>query len=415
MNVVIVSESDTAGAGRASYRLHQGLCDIGTNSQMVVQVKRSGSPTVLTPQNRMSSIIAKTRVRGHLDALPLSLSRNRPKPKPYSLQWLPGFVSDRVNNLKPDIVNLHWVNFGYFRLEAIAKIKAPIVWTLHDMWALTGGCHYSGQCDGYKFSCGKCPPLSSNREWDLSRWVWQRKSKAWQNTNFTIVAPSNWLAKCAQNSSLFQGSRIEVIPNGLDITKYKPVNRQEARQWLGLPSDKKLLLFGAVNALSDARKGFDLLKRALTDLSHSEWGNRLELLVFGSDNPSELADLPLKSHCIGKLSDDIALALIYAAADAFIAPSREDNLPNTVMEALACGTPCVAFDIGGMADMIEHEGNGFLARPFEIEDLSKGVTWILENEERHQRLGQQARKKVEAEFSYERQAKQYLSLFKDLT
>ena len=413
MNVVIVSESDTAGAGRASYRLHEGLCGIGVDSKMLVQVKRSGHPTVLTPKNRASSIIAKTRVRGHLDALPLTLYRNR-YTAPYSLHWVPDLVSHRVRNLTPDIVNLHWVSFGYLRLETIARIKSPIVWTLHDMWALTGGCHYSGSCDGYKFSCGKCPALGSDKNWDLSRWVWQRKSRLWRDQDITIVTPSHWLAKCAKNSSLFQGSRIEVIPNGLDTAKYRPANREAARQWLGLPSDKKLLLFGAVNALSDSRKGFDLLKQALTKLSQSEWGDRIELLVFGSDNPAELADLPLKSHCIGKLNDDISLSLIYAVADAFIAPSREDNLPNTVMEALACGTPCIAFDIGGMADMIEHEKNGYLAKPFETEDLAKGVTWVLGDEARHQALSQQAREKVETEFSSEKQAKRYLSLFKDL-
>jgi len=169
-----------------------------------------------------------------------------------------------------------------------------------------------------------------------------------------------------------------------------------------------------MNATSDRRKGFHLLQPALQSLSKFGWHDRTELVVFGSSQPSNQADLGFKSHYFGKLGDDISLALVYAAADVFVAPSIQDNLPNTVMEAIACGTPCVGFNIGGMPDMIEHQQNGYLAKPYEIEDLAQGIAWVRENPERHQKLSRRAREKTEQEFTLELQARRYLSLFTEI-
>ncbi|HBK62697.1 MAG TPA: glycosyl transferase, partial [Cyanobacteria bacterium UBA11166] len=308
-------------------------------------------------------------------------------------------------------INLHWINQGYTQIETLAKFKQPLVWSLHDMWAFTGGCHYNKDCDRYTISCGACPQLGSTKDWDISRWVWQRKTKAWKNLNLTVVALSSWLANCARESSLFQDLPIEVIPNGINSNKYRPINQQIAREVLNLPQDKQLILFGSLKATSDKRKGFHLLQPALQDLSKSGWYNRLELVIFGAERPENPPEFGFNTHYLGTLSDDLSLALVYSAANVFVLPSVQDNLPNTIMEAIACGTPCVAFNIGGMPDLIEHQQNGYLAQPYKIEDLAQGIAWVLENEERHQKLSFRAREKVEQEFTQEIQGSRYVSLF----
>jgi glycosyltransferase involved in cell wall biosynthesis len=244
--------------------------------------------------------------------------------------------------------------------------------------------------------------------------VWQRKLKAWKNLNLTIVTPSYWLAKCSGASSLLQNARIEVIPNGIDTEIFKPVQRFIARTILGLPQNKRLILFGAIEPTSNIRKGFHLLQPALKKLSQSDWVDRVELVVFGASKPKNVPDFGFKSNYLGKLNDDISLALVYAAVDLFVAPSLEDNLPNTIIESLACATPCVAFNIGGMPDMIEHQQNGYLAQPFDVEDLARGITWVLEDVERWQKLCDRSRQKVEQQFTLQIQAMNYLSLYKNI-
>jgi len=409
MKPLLISTSDiVGGAARAGYRLHQGLQSIDVDSQMLVQNKQSDDYTVICPVTKVDKGIGK--LKPTLDILPLQLYPQRDR-TPYSVQWLPDKLTEKVAQINPDVINLHWINGGYLKIETIAKFKKPIIWTLHDMWAFTGGCHYNGDCMNYTNSCGTCPQLHSNKQKDLSRWIWQRKARAWENLNLTVVTPSHWLAKCAASSSLLKDTRIEVIPNGLDTKQYKPVEKSVARSILGLPEDKQLILFGAMSATSDPRKGFNLLQSALQKLSQSEWTERVELVVFGSSQPKNPTELGFKSHYLGRLNDDISLSLVYAAADVFIAPSVQDNLPNTVMESLACGTPCVAFDIGGMCDMIDHQQNGYLAKPFNTDDLAKGIVWVLEDEERLRKLGSNSREKVEQNFPLEIQARKYLSIY----
>ncbi len=412
MKVLLVSHSDiNGGAARSAYRLHQGLHKIGIDSQMLVQEKLSDDKAVIAPSTKWEERISKSRVA--VDALPLKFYRQR-QDVTFSFQWLPDQVFPKIANFQPDIINLHWINKGYIQIETLAKFSQPLIWTFHDMWAFTGGCHYSQNCDRYTVSCGTCPQLGSSQSWDLSRWVWQRKAKAWKNLNLTVVTPSSWLAKCASSSSLFKDIRIEVIPYGLDTEKYKPINRQLAREILNLPQDKRLILFGSLYATRDKRKGFHLLQGALQELSQFGWQDSMELVIFGASQPANPPDFGFKTHYLGKLNDDISLALVYSAADVFVLPSVEDNLPNTILEAIACGTPCVAFNIGGMPDMIEHQKNGYLAQAYKIEDLAQGIAWVLEKEEIHHKLSYRAREKTEKEFTLENQAHRYLSLFNDI-
>ena len=414
MKIASLSTFDNqGGAARAAYRLHQGLNRIGVESWVLCQSKFSQDPKAIGAKTSSGIEQAKTGLRLTLDQLPLKRYKGKSK-QLFSPHWLPSNISDRVERLNPDLLNLHWISAGYLKIEALAKFKQPLVWTLHDMWSFTGGCHYNEDCDKYTANCGACPILSSTKETDLSRQIWQRKHKSWEDLNLTIVTPSRWLGDCAKASSLFGDRRVEVIPYGLDLETYRPIDRTTARNLLKLPQDKQLVLFLSLNATSDRRKGFQLLQPALQQLSNSGWQDKLELMVVGASQPENPPDLGFKAHYLGIMRDDLTLALAYSAADVFVAPSIQDNLPNTVLEAIACGTPCVAFKIGGMPDMVEHQANGYLASPFETEDLARGIGWVLEDGDRLQNLSTFARGKAEREFALEIQARRYQTLYQEI-
>ncbi|AFY32532.1 glycosyltransferase family 4 protein [Calothrix sp. PCC 7507] len=412
MKVLHISTSDMqGGAARAAYRLHKGLQNINVNSQMLVQEKSSDNRAVFAPEIRLFQGIERAKLT--FDALPLKFYTQR-KNTTFSLQWIPDRTASKVNQIDPDIINLHWVGAGFMQIESIAKLKRPLVVTLHDMWFFTGGCHVSGECDRYTISCGACPQLHSSQDWDLSRWVWERKAKAWKDLHPTIVSPSSWIAKCAGNSSLLKNLPIQVIPHGLDTQKYRPINQRVARELLNLPQDKQLILFGAIQATSDSNKGFHLLQSALRDLSKSSWQDKLELVIFGASQPNNPTDLGFKTHYLGHINDDLSLAVIYSAADVMIVPSIQESFGQTASESLACGTPVVAFNATGLKDIINHQQNGYLAIPYASEDLAAGIIWVLENQDRHQKLSLCAREKAEREFTLENQARQYLALFENI-
>jgi glycosyltransferase involved in cell wall biosynthesis len=412
MNVTLLSIADGKwGGARAAYRLLQGLGNIQTNAQMLVQSKFTADPQVIGPNQKLGRAIAK--VRSSIDGLPLTQYPQRQTPD-FSCQWLPDNLTAQIARLKPDILNLHWACAGYLQIETLARLPYPMVWTLHDMWAFTGGCHYNQTCENYTHTCGTCPQLDSTNPQDLSHWVWQRKQRAWANANLTIVTPSRWLADCARRSSLLQQHRIEVIANGIDLNQYTPQAKNEARQQLNLPSHKKLILFGAINAKSDDRKGFQLLQPALKVLAQMGWAKQADLVIFGANAPSQSLDLGFPTHYLGTLNSETALAQAYAAADVFVAPSIQDNLPNTVLEALACSTPAVAFAIGGMPDLIEHQRQGYLAQPFDIKDLAAGMAWVLADPERTAQLAAAARARAEQSFGLPQQAQRYRALFAEL-
>lgn len=398
------------GAARAAYRLHQGLKELGEDSRMLVQFKTSDDVTVMGSDTKVAKGVAL--LRPDLDSLPARFYSIQPG-NLFSSQWLPDFLPKSINSIQPDILHLHWICRGFMRIETLSKLKSPLVWTLHDSWAFTGGCHYPFECTRYTERCGVCPQLLSRKESDLSRRVWDRKQSGWRNVRIHIVTPSRWLAGCARSSSLFRNSRIDVIPNGIDTEIYKPVDKAFARKVLGLPDNRRLLLFGSANAAKDPRKGFQFLLPALERLRESRWHEKTELMVFGSSAFDGANQTGYKTRFFGTLHDDISLSLVYAAADAFIAPSMQDNLPNTVMEAMACGTPCIAFDIGGMPDMIDHRTNGYLAKPFDVDNLAGGIAWLLEDANRLGDLSRAAREKVAREYSLRFIAARYLDIYRE--
>lgn len=413
MKPLILNTSDIeGGAARAAYRLHKGLRSIGLDSQMLVQTKSSDDHTVVGPQTKIQKVFGM--IRPTLDSLFVQLY-----PKRDNVLFSPAVLANnnlvtKVKRLDSDVINLHWIAKGMLNPKTLKHFNKPLVWTLHDMWPFTGGCHYDSGCGRYQEACGKCPILKTSKNIDMSHWIWKRKEKAWKELDIVIVTPSHWLADCAKNSSLFHDFRIEVIPNGLDLNRFKPFDKHTAREILLLPQDKKLILFGAVNSTSDKRKGFQHLQLAMKNIYMNGWGNDFEVVVFGSSEPINSLELGLKIHYLGHLPGDIALSLLYAAADVMVVPSTQENLANTVMESLSCGTPCVAFNIGGMPDMIEHKHTGYLASPFNTEDLAKGIIWVLEDDERWKVLSLQARRKVEKEFDIQTVAKKYADLFEEI-
>ncbi|WP_373541658.1 glycosyltransferase family 4 protein [Chamaesiphon sp.] len=403
MKILHVSSFDlSGGAARSAYRIHRGLQEAGITSQMLVQFKSVTDQSVTTSEGKLLA-----RVRSFCNDLTLSNHSQ----SMFSSQWFPDAVASKVDGIDPDIVNINWICNGYLQIETLSKLKRPLIFTLQDMWSFTGGCHYSLGCDRYTISCGNCPQLQSHREADLSRSVWHRKAKSWKNLDLTVVAPSEWMATCARASSLFRDVRVEVIPFGLDTSVFKPIDPRIARELLNLPQAKQLVLFGAIDATGDTRKGFHLLQQALHHLLEKGWGDRIELVVFGASKPDKPLDLGFPVHYLGKLQDDLSLQIAYAAADVMIAPSIEEAFGQTASESLACGTPVVVFANTGLADIVDCHQNGYVAKYCDTADLARGIAWVLENSERHQRLRQAAREKAVREYAMQVQAHRYLSLF----
>jgi glycosyltransferase involved in cell wall biosynthesis len=398
------------GAARAAVRLLDGLCARGVDATLHVQKRNSDHPGVVGPATPGEK--AGARLRPLLDKLPLELRRTTPRGL-FSPAWVGGGLPSGARRRKPDIVNLHWVAQGFVSIPDVRRLSIPLVWTLHDMWAFTGGCHYDLGCEGYTARCGRCPVLGSRHAWDLSRWTWRRKRRQWENVDLTVVTPSRWLSSCAARSSLFSGLRIETIPYGVDLSRFRPVPKAVAREILQLPLDRRIVLFGAIDATRDERKGVRYLQQALPLLADGPHGP-IAAAIFGASGPAKQSAEPIAVHYLGHLHDEVTIALAYAAADVFVAPSLQDNLPNTVLESLACGTPVVAFRVGGMPDLVDSGANGYLAEPFDPADLARGIAWVLEDEERHRALRDAARRKAETEFHPDFQTGRYQSLYEEV-
>ena len=370
MNILHLNFADIAGgAARAAYRLHHSLLQLNINSHMQVWSKTSGEQKIRGDSSKVGRMLTEIRSGVGMVA---NATMKVANPTRHSINLLPSGWVNSLNTSDADIIHLHWLGAETLSVRDIARIQKPIVWTFHDMWAFCGAEHYTDDGlearwrHGYK---------SNNRPegesgFDLNYWTSRRKQYHWQHP-FNLVCPSNWLANCVRDSALMANWPVTVIPNPLDLGSFRPIEQSLARQLLNLPQDKSLILFGAIGGGDDPRKGSDLLLSAFNYLKTEQFPEDLELVIFGQSRPTQVPAWGFPIRYMGHLHDEVSLALLYSAVDVFVAPSRQDNLPNTVVEASACGTPTVAFNIGGMPDLIEHQVSGYLAIPYEIRDLAK--------------------------------------------
>jgi len=410
MKVLIVNTSDIrGGAARAAYRLHEALLAANIESQMLVKNKYSNDETVIAPKSNFEHYYNK--INQMLNNLPIKFYKDRTKTY-FSASISSSYnIVKKINEINPDIVHLHWIGGGLISIEDIAKIKAPIVWSLHDMWAFTGGCHYDEECKGYEKECGNCKVLGSDKEKDLSRKIFNRKQKVFsQKKDIIIVGLSSWLNESSKNSTLLKDKKHINLPNPIDTNLFKPYDKNSSREFWDLPKNKKLILYGAMGATSDPRKGFKELSEALQKLEKSD---DIELVVFGSDRPQNSPEFGFKTTYVGNVSDDISLIKLYSTVDVMIVPSLQENLSNAIMESLSCGIPVVGFNIGGNNDMIKHEQNGYLAKSYDATDLKDGIEWIL-NSPNYDELSTNARDKVKKEFNSKIVVKKYVKFYNEV-
>lgn len=409
MRVAHLSTKDIhGGAAKAAFRIHSAL-NLSIDSFMLVNNKDSDVESIIGPQSAQEKLFIKLKTKFSYEPARFLTKNSR-------LMFSNGFFSSkrmlkRLNEINPEVVNLHWINESLISLTEIEKLKKPIVWTVHDMWPFTGGCHYTNMCENYKIKCNRCPELKSKGSYDLSTFIFNYK-KSKLKREITFVAPSKWMQNCIQDSALFGQNKVYNIPYPIDLDIFKPREKSFLRKLFGLPEEKKLILFGAENATQDARKGFKYLQEALGLISQYNKNMNIEFVVFGATQSANETKLPFKINYLGKYVDEISLAAIYGACDIFVAPSIQDNLPNTVMESLACGVPVVAFSIGGMPDMIDHNINGYLSTPLSSESLAQGIIQMIEGDS--ESLSAKSRLKAIEMFSPERVSEKYLTLYKSL-
>lgn len=411
IKVASLSTTDLGGgAARAAFRLQQGLLAQGAAADLIVQRRFGAAPFVQAPSGHLGQLAGQ--FYPYLDALPKLCYRHRQR-GPWTTGLFPNpFLSDSLLR-SADLIHLHWVSEGFLPITSVGKLGRPIVWTLHDMATFTGGCHYAGDCRKFTQRCGACPQLGSVCERDLSRWTYKRKARAWAAADITLVCPSRWMARETRSSSLFAGRDIQVIPNGLDLALYRPIDRSTARSLLRLPQDRPLALTAAMNVTGDRRKGYAHLAAALRSCREDALPD-LELLVLGDAGKPGERPGDEGVRFLGSFADDLSMVLACSAADLFVAPSEQDNLPNTVMEAMACAVPVVAFDVGGLTDLVSHDRTGLLVEARSAERLAEAMTALCRDPDRRLAMGAAGRVKAEQEYELSVIAQRHLALYRDL-
>lgn len=421
MNILLLNTSDRiGGAAVACVRLLHALRHSNRSAQLLVQEQLTDIEGIAsTTHSSMKRLFNQYRfIR---ERLRFSLQESsRDVRFAFSLADTGEDISHRQEVLNTDLLHVHWINRGFLSLRSLERLmamKKPIVWTLHDMWLFTGGCHYAGECTRFETGCHHCPFIKHPGQHDLSAKIFQKKIRLFSVTDkkrMTFAACSQWLAEKARNSRLLSGCNIISIPNPIDETVYVPQEKNDARKRLGLPLDKKLVLFGAGN-IFDKRKGLNYLIHAFQILQrkHPALSEQIAIVLFGKSKqaPNTLFSLPI--HDVGVLTDEQRIVSLYNACDLFVLPSTEDNLPNTVMESLACGTPVVAFRTGGIPEMIEHLQNGFLAEYRNAESLEEGIVTMLFSDD-NAGIRQRARAKVERDYTPKSIAEKYYSVYEQL-
>jgi glycosyltransferase involved in cell wall biosynthesis len=402
----IVAGHLSGGAARGAYWLHSGLKELGVDSKIFTNsgITLDDDSVVSVANSKKSKAI--NMIRGQLDNIFPLFYKHRKK-----LIFSSGFFGvdfTKTNEYEDaDIVHLHWINGGFVNIKHLGKIEKPIVWTIRDMWPMTGGCHYAMECDKYKAGCGNCEQLNSHSRYDLSKFILNRKKK-YLPKDIKIVGISHWLSDEAKNSELFKDYDVRTISNNINSKEFFPVDKDIARKILGIQSSKKIILVGSTS-LQDFYKGFSKYLEAIMQLDKEKYF----LCFFGNVDKNVVSDLGFEYKCFGYLNDNVSLRLVYSCANVFVAPSLMDAFGKTIAESMGCGTPVVCFDATGPKDIVSHKVDGYKAESFKSDDLSSGIEWILNNKN-YEELCQKARNKVVREFDSVVAAKKYIELYEEI-
>jgi glycosyltransferase involved in cell wall biosynthesis len=406
LNVLHISTTDNlGGSGRSAYRVHSGLRNLGVRSRMLVGRKVTDDSDVLPiakPGFNAAADRFFSRVLGRLSWQYLFF------PSSYGLLGHPWFR-------EADVVQLYNTHGNYFSHTVLPLMsrRHAIVWRLSDMWPMTGHCAYSFDCERWRTGCGNCPLLSDPPELyrDTTATLWKLKQWVYSRSALTIVAPSRWIADIARQSPLLGRFAVHLIPNGLDTTIFAPVPKAQARESLQIGPSERVILFSA-ESLTDRRKGGAQMQAAISRLAETE--QNLTVLLTGGNAKNVAMPASVRTRLTGSINDDNTLATIYSAADAFVLPTLAENLPNGVLESMACGTAPVVFDVGGCKDAVRHLETGYLAKYADVEDLAQGIRLLLNDDELRDRLSRRSREVATSEYGIELQAKRFLSLYREI-
>ena len=411
MRILIVNTSErTGGAAVAAGRLVEALGNYGVKAKMLVRDKETERLTVC-------ALPGQKRSQWHFLWERLLIWWHLKMDRTHLFDIDTGQCGTDITRLpefqEADVIHLHWVNQGMLSLKDIRKILDSgkrVVWTMHDIWPATAICHLTLDCRRFETHCRQCRLLpGGGKDNDLAAKVWQRKQQMLEGRKMTFVACSQWLADEARKSALLKGQHITSIPNAIDTHLYRPGDQQAARQLLGLPQEGRIILF-ASQRVTNRYKGMQYLVEACQLLAqeHPEAQELVSVAILGGH--AEEITLPFRTYPLGYINDDHRIVAAYQAADAFVLPSLSENLPNTIMEAMACGTPCVGFRVGGIPEEIDHQENGYVADYQSHEDLARGLWWTLFEADR-EALGKACLAKVAHNYAPETIARKYLALY----
>ena len=419
MKIALINTDDfTGGAAVACIRLAQSLALEGIEVD-ILTMNESGKNILVQTIGKGYFYRLKAKLNFYFERLYFYFFE---KNKQVRFAFSPanfGFdITSKINFNKYDVIHLHWVNFGFFSLNSIEKlfkINKPIVWTMHDMWPFTGGCHHSGDCLNFETGCGNCSTyLRKPAPNDISFQQFKRKKEIYESTqNLTFVGCSQWISNRAKNSFALKKASVFDIPNPIDLSIFNEI--KVSKSYLNIETHKKVILFAAMK-VSVIWKGFYLLKEAfihLKSILNEEDSTNIELVVAGDANPEDFIDFPFKCHLVGRINSPEEMNKIYNIADIFVSSSIQENLPNTIMEAMATGTPCVGFSVGGIPEMIDHKENGYVANPLDAMDLAVGMDWCLQNDI-YKSLSFKAKTKAKDFYDQAIVASKYKNLYLDL-
>jgi len=418
MKIVHLSLSNDGGAGIAAYRLHTALRKNGIDSLMLTLYSKNDDPSVKVINTTQRPCLGSGpgisphyylhQQRQH------SLWEQHPN-RQTNRALFTDASSDVVLSVIPEIreasiINLHWVAgvVDYARIGTDLYGK-PVVLTMHGMNDFTGGCHHADECSLYQTACANCPQLGAH-PFDHADYFFHQKLYGMRSLDLTAVSPSRWLQGLAQQSTILSGREIIHIPNGVPHSSFRHLNASDAKRFFDIPDDQQILLFGAFD-ITNQRKGFGFLREALHRLPESIC-SQITVIGFGASSDDPPLSLPCRYKGIGPVCSEDNLAVIYSMADLFIMPSQAENLPNSILESLSCGTPVVAFAIGGIPEIVEHKINGYLAAPFDIQDLADGIAWCLENSDQLDPTS--CSSVINTRFTAEKQASAYIELYQQI-